>query len=87
VNDVKIDNFSFSPAALHVASGATVTWTNHDDIPHNVVSTENKFNSPVLDTDQRFSYTFRDPGKYPYYCKIHPRMTGAVIVTGPGQAA
>ena len=77
---VKIDNFSFSPKALTVKAGTTVTWTNHDDIPHNVVSTEKKFSSPVLDTDQNFSFTFSEPGSYPYFCKIHPMMTGTVIV-------
>ncbi len=77
---VKIDNFSFTPKSLAVPVGATVTWTNQDDIPHNVVSTEKKFSSPVLDTDQHFSFTFREPGSYPYYCKIHPMMTGAVVV-------
>lgn len=77
---VKIDNFSFSPKSLTVKAGTTVTWTNHDDIPHNVVSTEKKFSSPVLDTDQNFSFIFREPGSYPYFCKIHPMMTGTVLV-------
>jgi amicyanin len=77
---VKIDNFSFSPKSVTVKAGTTVTWTNHDDIPHNVVSTEKKFSSPVLDTDQNFSFTFREPGSYPYFCKIHPMMTGTVNV-------
>jgi 3',5'-cyclic-AMP phosphodiesterase len=77
---VKIDNFSFTPKSLTVKTGATVTWINQDDVPHNVVSTEKKFSSPVLDTDQNFTFTFREPGKYPYYCKIHPMMTGTVMV-------
>lgn len=77
---VKIDNFSFSPKALTVKAGTTVTWTNQDDIPHNVESTEKKFSSPVLDTDQHFSFTFREPGSYPYFCKIHPMMTGMIAV-------
>jgi plastocyanin len=79
-SEVKIDNFSFGPKVLTVTVGKTVKWTNHDDIPHNVVSTENKFSSPVLDTDQEFSFTFREPGSYPYFCKIHPTMTGTVVV-------
>jgi 3',5'-cyclic-AMP phosphodiesterase len=77
---VVVDNFSFSPAAATVATGATVTWTNHDDVPHNIVSTERKFTSPVLDTDQQFSYRFDAPGTYPYYCAIHPKMTGRIVV-------
>ena len=79
--EVKIDNFTFAPGSVNVPVGATVRWTNHDDIPHNIYSTENKFHSPVLDTDEKWSYTFKDPGTYPYYCKIHPKMTGKIIVT------
>ena len=79
-NVVRIDNFSFTPKSLTVKAGATVTWTNSDDIPHTATSTEKKFSSPVLDTDQSFSFTFRDAGSYPYFCKIHPTMTGTVVV-------
>jgi plastocyanin len=78
--DVVIDNFSFAPSAISVAAGSTVTWTNHDDVPHNVVSSEQKFKSPVLDTDQKFSRRFDDTGVYKYFCGLHPRMTGEVRV-------
>ena len=77
---VVVDNFSFTPSTLAVPVGATVTWTNHDDVPHNVVSTEKKFGSPVLDTDEKFSHTFAAAGSFKYYCSIHPRMTGRVVV-------
>jgi plastocyanin len=56
--EVKIDNFSFGPGALTVGAGTTVVWTNRDDIPHTVVSTEGVFKSKVMDTDEKFSYTF-----------------------------
>jgi plastocyanin len=78
--EVKIDNFSFGPAAVTVAVGTTITWTNHDDIPHTVVSTDGVFKSKVLDTDEKFTFTFDKPGTYPYFCSIHPKMTGRVIV-------
>jgi len=79
--EVKIDNFVFTPASLKVAAGTTVTWVNHDDIPHTVVSTDRVlFKSKVLDTDEKFSFTFAKPGKVPYFCSIHPKMTGEVIV-------
>lgn len=80
--EVKIDNFSFGPAILTVAVGTTVTWTNRDDIPHTVVSTDDAktFKSKVLDTDEKFSFTFNKAGTYPYFCSIHPKMTGKVIV-------
>jgi len=78
--EVKIDNFSFGPGTLTVPVGTTVTWTNRDDIPHTVVSTEGAFKSKVLDTDEKFAYTFSKVGTYPYFCSIHPKMTGKVIV-------
>src|ERR1700732_2474371 len=78
--EVKIDNFSFGPQTVTVAVGATVTWTNRDDIPHTVVSTDGVFKSKVRDTDEKFSYTFTKAGTYPYYCTIHPKMTGKVVV-------
>ena len=78
--EVKIDNFSFGPTALTVPVGTTVTWTNRDDIPHTVVSTDGVFKSKALDTDDKFSFVFSTPGTYPYFCSIHPKMTGQVIV-------
>src|SRR5256885_7210736 len=80
--EVKIDNFTFGPAALTVPVGTTVTWINKDDIPHTVVSTDDPktFKSRVLDTDEKFSFTFSKPGTFPYFCSIHPKMTGKVIV-------
>jgi plastocyanin len=77
---VKIDNFSFGPATLTVAVGTTVTWVNHDDIPHNVVSTDGLFKSKVMDTDEKFSFTFTKSGTFPYFCGIHPKMTGKIVV-------
>jgi plastocyanin len=79
-HDVIVDNFSFSPETTKVAVGSMVTWTNHDDVPHNIVSTEQKFKSPVLDTDQTFSHVFDVPGTYKYFCGLHPRMTAQVVV-------
>ena len=78
--EVKIDNFSFGPATLTVPVGTSVTCTNRDDIPHTVVSTDGVFKSKVLDTDEKFSFTFSKAGTYPYFCSIHPKMTGKVIV-------
>jgi len=77
---VNIDNFSFGPQTITVPVGATVTWTNRDDIPHTAVSTEGAFKSKVMDTDEKYSYTFTKAGNYPYYCTIHPKMTGQIVV-------
>lgn len=78
--EVKIDNFSFTPPTITIAAGATVHWTNRDDIPHTVVADDQSFKSKVLDTDQDYSRTFTMPGTYSYFCSIHPRMTGKVVV-------
>jgi plastocyanin len=80
VHDVAVDNFSFAPATASVAPGTTITWTNRDDVPHTVVSTEKRFASRALDTDEQFSYRFTAPGAYPYFCSVHPMMTGTVMV-------
>lgn len=77
---VQIDNFSFTPPTLTVHPGTTVTWVNKDDVPHTVTSTEQKFKSRALDTDERFSYTFSAPGTYDYFCSVHPHMTAKVVV-------
>jgi amicyanin len=78
--EIKIDNFSFSPSTVTVPIGSTVRWTNHDDVPHNVVNEDKSLKSKTMDTDENFSYTFTKPGTYTYYCSIHPRMTGKVVV-------
>ena len=77
---VKIDNYSFGPPEITIAPGTKVTWTNRDDIPHTVRSTNDLFKSKALDTDDQFSFTFDKPGTYEYFCSIHPKMTGRVIV-------
>jgi plastocyanin len=77
---VKIDNFTFGPGTLTVPIGTTVTWTNRDDIPHTAVSTDGVFKSKVMDTDEQFSFTFPKAGTFPYFCSIHPKMTGKVVV-------
>jgi plastocyanin len=78
---VKIDNFTFAPVALTIPVGTTVQWVNRDDIPHTVVSDDKStIKSKVLDTDDQFSYTFTKAGTYSYFCSIHPKMTGKVVV-------
>ena len=79
--EVVIDNFSFSPKTFTVPVGITVTWTNHDNVLHVVSSTDNQFQkSPVLKAGQSFFHTFATAGTYSYFCSIHPRMTGKIIV-------
>jgi plastocyanin len=79
-NVITIDNFSFSPPELTVAVGTTVKFVNHDDIPHNIVNTDKVFRSKPLDTDDSYSYTFASAGTFNYFCGLHPKMTGKIIV-------
>ena len=78
---VSIDNFSFAPQTLTVKAGTTVTWSNRDDIPHGIGSSNNAFKrSAALDTDDNFSFTFTTPGTYQYFCYLHPHMVGSIVV-------
>ena len=76
---ITIDNFTFSPNELKLKVGDSVTWTNHDDIPHTVVSA-GKFRSKTMDTDDKFTFTFTSAGDYKYFCSLHPHMTGMIKV-------
>jgi len=78
--EVKVDNFTFAPEALTVSLNTTVTWVNKDDIPHVIASNDGLFKSKALDTDQKYSYTFNKAGTYSYYCSIHPKMVGKIVV-------
>lgn len=77
---VSIDNFTFHPEILEVPSGTKVIWTNRDDVPHTVRSTEDAFNSGALDTDDTWSRVFSATGSYTYYCGVHPHMSGKIVV-------
>jgi 3',5'-cyclic-AMP phosphodiesterase len=79
--EIGIDNFNFTPRVLTVPRGTKVTWINTDDVPHLIVNVQNRFKqSPVLDTDQRFSATLTKPGTYDYFCSLHPKMQGSIRV-------
>lgn len=80
VKEVTIDNFSFGPMDLTIPAGTQVTWINKDDVPHVVMSVDKKFKSKALDTDDKFSFTFQEAGTYEYFCSVHPKMTGKIIV-------
>lgn len=77
---VRIGNFTFQQPVLTVKPGTTVVWQNDDDIPHTVVSTKGAFRSKVLDTGDRFTFTFVKAGEFGYFCSLHPHMTGKILV-------
>jgi plastocyanin len=76
---VSIDNFVFTPAETQVSVGTTVVWTNNDDIPHTVVDADHKWKSSALDTGDKFSHTFTEPGTFEYFCSLHPHMTAKIV--------
>jgi plastocyanin len=80
-NTIEIKDFAFNPQTLTVKSGETITWINRDDEPHTVVSVGKKFQkSSALDTDQAFTITAGAPGTYEYFCSVHPKMTGTIVI-------
>ena len=80
-NKIEIKDFSFNPQTITVKSGETVTWINRDEEPHTIVSVEKQFKkSSALDTDQEFTITAGAPGTYTYFCSVHPKMTGTIVV-------
>jgi plastocyanin len=80
-NRIEIKDFAFNPQKVTVKSGEKITWINRDEEPHTVVSVGKKFQkSSALDTDQKFSITAGAPGIYEYFCSVHPKMTGTIVV-------
>ena len=80
---VDISKFAFGPKEITVAPGTTVVWINHDETPHTVSASDRSFVSKALDTDDRYEHTFADEGDVPYFCTVHPFMTGVVHVRKP----
>lgn len=80
--EVAIRGFAYGPEELTVPVGTTVVWTNGDAVPHTVTSTEpsRTLDSPLLGTGGQFHFTFSEPGRYPYFCTLHPDMRGVVVV-------
>jgi plastocyanin len=81
---VAIHNFHFMPQTLTVVAGTTVTWTNTDPDIHTVTDRGDAFHSAALDTRDTFSYTFKTPGAFAYFCTFHPMMVGRIIVKPAG---
>ena len=80
-NRIEIKDFAFNPKTITVKAGEKITWINRDEEPHTVVSVEKQFKkSTALDTDQEFTITAGTPGTYTYYCSVHPKMTGTIVV-------
>ena len=87
------NNECFLPADVSVAIGGTVNWIN-DDVGHTVTAGDvkkdpnsigtkypNGFDSGFFLAGNTFSHTFEEAGNYPYFCIVHPWMTGTVTVS------
>jgi len=77
---VDIQDFTYGPAELAVPIGARVTWTNHDEETHTVTSATGAFSSSGLNRDETFAQIFTRPGRYAYFCALHPQMKAVVVV-------
>ena len=80
-NKIEIKDFMFNPPTITVKAGEKITWINRDEEPHTIVSVGKKFpKSSALDTDQEFAVVAGAPGTYEYFCSVHPKMTGTIVV-------
>lgn len=79
----------YSPENVETTVGSMVTWNNEDSIPHTVTSgvvennspkPDGKFDSGIMNPGGSFPFVFDTAGEYPYYCMLHPWMTGRVTV-------
>jgi plastocyanin len=77
---VNIHDHTFDPAALNVAPGTTVTWTNNDTEAHTVTADNGLFDSGVIEPGQSYSTWLGGSGTVSYHCEIHPDMKGSVVV-------
>lgn len=77
---ITIKNYAYGSGSMTISHGDTVTWTNKDSVPHDVVVTSGpvKFRSPMLTQGKSWSYTFSQPGAYSYTCSVHPDMHATV---------
>lgn len=80
VVQVTIKNFDFSPMAVTVPVGGSVTWKNLDGEPHTVTSADGSFRSPALDENDTYTFKFTKRGVYQYICTVHPKMRATVTV-------
>jgi plastocyanin len=76
---LEINGFQFS--AIRVAPGATVMVVNNDSAPHTATAKDGSFDTDTIPAEATGSFTApTEPGSYPFFCAIHPRMTGTLIV-------
>jgi|SRR6185312_5763567 len=81
---VHIKNFAFGPAKLTVPAGTVVRFVNDDGEAHTVTAEDRSFDSGGLDTANAWAYRFAKPGRFAYFCALHPYMKGTIVVVRTG---
>ena len=84
---VHIRDFNYNPTPLWIHAGDRVTFINDDDEAHTVSATDRTFDSAGLDTHERWQHVFVHPGRYAYYCELHPSMKAVIVVLPARKAA
>jgi plastocyanin len=77
---VEIKGFDFVPKDLTVSAGATVTWVNRDNAPHDATESTRAWTTDRLKQGERASLQFEEPGTFEYRCSIHTDMTARLAV-------
>ena len=80
VYSVNMQNNAFGPAILEIETGESVKWTNNDASIHSVSFTDEIILDDLLKTGESAKATFDKAGTFNYKCKIHPSMTGSIVV-------
>lgn len=78
-----INDFSYKPAVTTITAGQSIRFINRDQEAHTITSTSGSFDSAGMDTGATWTHTFAKPGRYTYYCELHPYMKGTIIVVSP----
>jgi len=77
---VEIAKYDFSPRDLTVKAGATVAWLNRDGVPHDATEAEESWTTSTLKQGESRAIEFGSPGRYEYFCTIHPAMRARIVV-------
>lgn len=80
VHSVTIGAGAFTPAAITIRAGDSVSWNNGDDRDHNVTAADGSFDSGNIRPGASFTQKFTQAGRFAYTCKLHPRTRGSVTV-------
>ncbi len=74
--------FAWSPAELPARVGDVITWSNLDRVGHRLATDDGscRMGSNIRSGGSR-SLRFTTAGEYPYFCTVHPGMTGTIIIT------